>query len=45
MISQLQSSPQYLFMYLDALTSKDPHLTADHADQQVSDLIVRENLI
>ncbi|KAL0950416.1 hypothetical protein HGRIS_010371 [Hohenbuehelia grisea] len=34
-VQQLQSRPYYLFLYLDALLSKDPHLTADFADFQV----------
>ncbi|KAK4705598.1 vacuolar protein sorting-associated protein 41, partial [Phenoliferia sp. Uapishka_3] len=34
-VSQLQSHRQYLFMYLDALFDKDPHLAFDYSDLQV----------
>lgn len=36
MISQLQSHRQFLFVYLDALFDKDPHLAFDYSDLQVS---------
>ena len=35
-MQQLESRPYYLFLYLDALSEKDPQLTADFADTQVS---------
>ncbi|KAI0075229.1 vacuolar assembling protein VPS41 [Panus rudis PR-1116 ss-1] len=34
-VSQLSARPQYLYLYLDALFAKDPHLTSDYADAQV----------
>ncbi|ORY90935.1 hypothetical protein BCR35DRAFT_275010 [Leucosporidium creatinivorum] len=34
-VSQLQSHRQYLFLYLDALFDKDPHLAFDYSDLQV----------
>ncbi|THG97740.1 hypothetical protein EW026_g4314 [Hermanssonia centrifuga] len=34
-VQQLQSRPYYLYLYLDALFAKDPHLTSDFADAQV----------
>ncbi|OCH94458.1 vacuolar protein sorting-associated protein 41 [Obba rivulosa] len=34
-VQQLQSRPYYLYLYLDALFSKDPHLTSEYADAQV----------
>ncbi|BGP29523.1 Vacuolar protein sorting-associated protein 41 [Rhodotorula toruloides] len=34
-ISQLQDSRKYLYMYLDALFDKDPHLAFDYSDVQV----------
>ncbi|KZV75346.1 vacuolar protein sorting-associated protein 41 [Peniophora sp. CONT] len=34
-IKQLESRPYFLFLYLDALSEKDPQLTADFADTQV----------
>ncbi|BGP22319.1 vacuolar protein sorting VPS41 [Rhodotorula toruloides] len=34
-ISQLQDSRKYLYMYLDALFDKDPHLAFDYSDLQV----------
>ncbi|GAA5924717.1 Vps41p [Sporobolomyces koalae] len=34
-ISQLQDHRQYLFLYLDALFDKDPHLAFDYSDLQV----------
>ncbi|KAI5478965.1 vacuolar protein sorting VPS41 [Pseudohyphozyma bogoriensis] len=34
-VSQLLSHRQYLFMYLDALFDKDPHLAFDYSDLQV----------
>ncbi|PRQ73281.1 vacuolar assembling protein VPS41 [Rhodotorula toruloides] len=34
-ISQLQESRKYLYMYLDALFDKDPHLAFDYSDLQV----------
>lgn len=35
-VSQLQSHRQYLYMYLDALFDKDPHLAFDYSDLQVN---------
>lgn len=35
-VQQLQGRPDYLYLYLDALFHKDPHLTSDFADLQVS---------
>ncbi|KAI0940385.1 hypothetical protein AcV5_001504 [Taiwanofungus camphoratus] len=32
---QLQSQSYYLYLYLDALFKKDPHLTSEYADSQV----------
>ncbi|EIW51779.1 vacuolar protein sorting-associated protein 41 [Trametes versicolor FP-101664 SS1] len=34
-VQQLQSRPAYLYLYLDALFHKDPHLTSAYADTQV----------
>jgi len=34
-VQQLQGRPDYLYLYLDALFHKDPHLTSDFADMQV----------
>ncbi|KAH6902802.1 vacuolar protein sorting 41 [Coprinopsis sp. MPI-PUGE-AT-0042] len=34
-VQQLQSRPYYLFLYLDALVEKDPHLVSGFADLQV----------
>ncbi|KAF8638098.1 hypothetical protein AX17_002459 [Amanita inopinata Kibby_2008] len=34
-VQQLQKSPYYLFLYLDALVSQDAHLVCDFADLQV----------
>ncbi|KAI0034356.1 vacuolar assembling protein VPS41 [Vararia minispora EC-137] len=34
-IQQLESRPYFLFLYLDALSEKDPQLTAEFADLQV----------
>ncbi len=34
-VSQLEERPQYLYMYLDALFIKDPHLASEYSDQQV----------
>ncbi|KAJ8501707.1 hypothetical protein ONZ51_g465 [Trametes cubensis] len=34
-VQQLQSRPSYLYLYLDALFHKDPHLTYPYADTQV----------
>ncbi|PSS08839.1 hypothetical protein PHLCEN_2v3454 [Hermanssonia centrifuga] len=34
-VQQLQSRPYYLYLYLDALFAKDPHLTSHFADAQV----------
>ncbi|KAI9069075.1 vacuolar protein sorting-associated protein 41 [Trametes sanguinea] len=34
-VQQLQSRPFYLYLYLDALFQKDPHLTSTYADIQV----------
>ncbi|KAK0499462.1 hypothetical protein EDD18DRAFT_1307946 [Armillaria luteobubalina] len=34
-VPQLQSQPRYLFLYLDALVSRDPHLVASFADMLV----------
>ncbi|KAI0351535.1 vacuolar protein sorting-associated protein 41 [Trametes cingulata] len=34
-VQQLQSRPYYLYLYLDALFHKDPHLTSAYADTQV----------
>ncbi|KAH9910297.1 uncharacterized protein B0H18DRAFT_1130398 [Fomitopsis serialis] len=33
-VQQLQGRPDYLYLYLDALFHKDPHLTSDFADMQ-----------
>lgn len=35
-VQQLQSRPAYLYLYLDALFHKDPHLTSPYADTQVT---------
>jgi hypothetical protein len=35
-VNQLQSRPKYLYMYLDALFRKDPHLTVEYSDRLVS---------
>lgn len=37
-VQQLQNRPYYLFLYLDALVGKDPHLVSDFADLQVRPL-------
>ncbi|KAH9848839.1 vacuolar protein sorting-associated protein 41 [Lenzites betulinus] len=34
-VQQLQSRPAYLYLYLDALFHKDPHITSTYADTQV----------
>ncbi|EAU82714.2 vacuolar protein sorting 41 [Coprinopsis cinerea okayama7 len=34
-VQQLQNKPYYLFLYLDALVEKDPHLVSAFADLQV----------
>ncbi|KAJ3519823.1 hypothetical protein NMY22_g13022 [Coprinellus aureogranulatus] len=34
-VQQLQKRPDYLFLYLDALVEKDPHLVSGFADLQV----------
>ncbi|GHJ85158.1 hypothetical protein NliqN6_1560 [Naganishia liquefaciens] len=34
-VDQLQSRPRYLYMYLDALFRKDPHLTVEYSDRLV----------
>jgi len=34
-IQQLESKPYFLFLYLDALSERDPQLTAEFADIQV----------
>ncbi|GJE87282.1 vacuolar assembling protein VPS41 [Phanerochaete sordida] len=34
-VQQLQAKDFYLYLYLDALFAKDPHLTSDFADTQV----------
>ncbi|TFK43987.1 vacuolar assembling protein VPS41 [Crucibulum laeve] len=34
-VQQLQARPYYLFLYLDAVVGKDPHLVSDFADLQV----------
>ncbi|KZT06554.1 vacuolar protein sorting-associated protein 41 [Laetiporus sulphureus 93-53] len=34
-VQQLQVRPYYLYLYLDALFHKDPHLTSDFGDSQV----------
>ena len=34
-VAQLKDQRQYLFMYLDALFDKDPHLAMDYSDMQV----------
>jgi hypothetical protein len=34
-VQQLSSHRHYLFMYLDALFDKDPHLAFDFSDLQV----------
>ena len=35
MVQQLQSRPYYLYMYLNALFQKDPHIVSAYADTQV----------
>ena len=37
-VQQLQQQPYYLFLYLDALSKKDPHLVVGFADVQVNHL-------
>ena len=34
-VQQLQSRPFFLYLYLNALFQKDPHLTSEYADTQV----------
>nr|GAT50426.1 vacuolar assembling protein [Mycena chlorophos] len=34
-VAQLQSRPYFLFLYLDALTEKEPHMVSEFADVQV----------
>ncbi|KAJ9117531.1 hypothetical protein QFC22_004381 [Naganishia vaughanmartiniae] len=34
-VNQLASRPKYLYMYLDALFRKDPHLTVEYSDRLV----------
>lgn len=34
-VQQLRGRAYYLYVYLDALTAKDPHLTSEYADIQV----------
>lgn len=34
-VQQLQAKDHFLYLYLDALFAKDPHLTSDYADIQV----------
>lgn len=34
-VQQLRARPYYLYLYLDALFEKDPHLASDFADNQV----------
>ncbi|TBU65241.1 vacuolar assembling protein VPS41 [Dichomitus squalens] len=34
-VQQLQNRPYYLYLYLNALFQKDPHLTSSYADTQV----------
>ncbi|KAF9449029.1 vacuolar protein sorting-associated protein 41 [Macrolepiota fuliginosa MF-IS2] len=34
-VQQLQNKPYYLFLYLDALVERDPHLVSEFADLQV----------
>ncbi|EIN11015.1 vacuolar protein sorting-associated protein 41 [Punctularia strigosozonata HHB-11173 SS5] len=34
-VQQLQNQPYFLFLYLDSLFAKDPHLASDFADTQV----------
>jgi hypothetical protein len=34
-VQQLEVRPRYLFLYLDALFDKDPHLASEFADRQV----------
>ncbi|EIW76424.1 vacuolar protein sorting-associated protein 41 [Coniophora puteana RWD-64-598 SS2] len=34
-VQQIESRPHFLFLYLDALSKKDPHLTSSFADLQV----------
>lgn len=34
-VQQLRARPYYLYLYLDALFEKDPHLASDYADNQV----------
>lgn len=35
MVQQLQSRPYFLFLYLDALMDKEPHMVSGFADMQV----------
>lgn len=35
-VAQLEEKPRYLFMYLDCLFEKDPHLVAQYGDKHVS---------
>ncbi|TDL30074.1 vacuolar assembling protein VPS41 [Rickenella mellea] len=35
-VQQLQGRPYFLYLYLDALFDKDPHLASDYADNQVA---------
>jgi hypothetical protein len=34
-VQQLQSRPYFLFLYLDALMDKEPHMVSPFADVQV----------
>ncbi|KAL7410874.1 hypothetical protein BDY24DRAFT_417479 [Mrakia frigida] len=35
-INQLEERPKYLFMYLDSLFEKDPHLVSQYGDQHIA---------
>jgi hypothetical protein len=43
-VQQLQSRPYYLFLYLDALFDKDPHLLSSFADLQVRHVVPKTSL-
>ena len=40
-MQQLQARDYYLYLYLDALFAKDPHLTSEYADTQVSFIVAK----
>jgi hypothetical protein len=42
-VQQLQGRPYYLFLYLDALFERDPHVASSFADTQVHTIIVSKN--